>query len=95
MGCGGFVRYSKISAGCPLCAKSRHYAVQQKLFDHLVGAQQNRSGHIDTEHLRGLQIDDRLEFGGLFDGNIAGFRALENLIHEEGGAAKKSENFTP
>src|SRR5262245_60059297 len=46
--------------------------------DHLVGAQQNGSGHIDTKHLRGLQIDDRLAFIGLFDGNIAGFRALEN-----------------
>jgi hypothetical protein len=31
----------------------------------------------------------------LFDGNIAGFRPLENLVHEGVGAAKKTENFTP
>ena len=35
------------------------------LFDHLVGAQQDRAGKRDPERLGGLEIDDELEFGWL------------------------------
>jgi hypothetical protein len=33
------------------------YAVQQPLFDHLVGAGEQRSRHIEAERLGGFQVD--------------------------------------
>src|SRR5215469_2326027 len=80
-------RYSFTWAG--LAPARSHQLCLTHSLDHLVGTQQNGSRHIDTEHLRGLQIDDRLEFSGLFNGNFTGFLALENLVYEVGGAAKK------
>src|SRR4029450_1990712 len=42
---------------------------------------------IDAERLGGLEIDDRPEFGGLLDRNIARFRTFKILVHEIGGGA--------
>jgi hypothetical protein len=53
--------------------------VSGPLFDHLVGAQQGRRGHLKTERFGGLEIEDRFEFVDLFDWYVAGFRPLENL----------------
>src|SRR6516164_9292804 len=52
---------------CPLCAKSRHSALRQKppLFDHLVGAGEQRWRHFEVERLGGSQVDDEIEFGRL------------------------------
>ena len=51
----------------PAMAVTGHFrtlAAQQMalLFDHLVGAQQNRLRHGEAERLGGLQVYDRLEF---------------------------------
>ena len=41
---------------CPLCAKSRHSALQQRLalFDHLVGGSEHRLRYLQAERLRRL-----------------------------------------
>src|SRR5262245_37465792 len=38
------------------------------------------------QRLRGLQIDHQFELGGLLDGEVARFGALEDLVHEGSGA---------
>src|SRR5207244_1653128 len=45
------------------------------LFDHLVGARQQRGWNGDAERLRGLQVDDQFEFGRLFHREIGRFGA--------------------
>lgn len=48
---------------CPLCAKSRLMHCSKKcLFDHLVGAAEQRNRHGDAESLGGLEIDDKFNF---------------------------------
>jgi hypothetical protein len=50
-------------------ARSRREQMQHRartepcLFDHLVGEQLNRVGHLDAELPGRLQVDDELEFG--------------------------------
>jgi hypothetical protein len=46
-------------------AQQRTHAPQQNgpLFDHLVGALLQGQGHIETERLGRLQIDDKIELG--------------------------------
>jgi len=44
---------------CPLCAKSRHSALRQ-LFDHLVGAVEQRQRESDAERLGRLELVIRL-----------------------------------
>jgi hypothetical protein len=52
------------------------------LFDHLVGAQQDRCRQIDAERLGSLEIDDRLELDRPLERQIARFGAFENLVDE-------------
>jgi hypothetical protein len=40
--------------------------------DYLVGAREQRWRHGDAERLGSPKIDNRREFGGLFDWNVAG-----------------------
>src|SRR5262245_37624535 len=57
------------------------------LFDHLVGERQKFWRKLDTERLRGLQIDDELEPGWLLHGQLGGMRAFEHLAHQHPGLA--------
>src|SRR5262249_43779043 len=57
-----------------------HRSKTRKLFDYLVGAHQERLGHVQTNHLGGLEIDDKLEFGWLLNRQIRWFGALQNLV---------------
>src|SRR5207245_7615768 len=59
-----------------------------RLLDHVVCAQQQRLRDRESERYRGLEVDHELELGGLFDWQITGFCALENLVHVAGGAPK-------
>ena len=45
----------------------REQSQQKGLFDHLVGADKQSGWHGKTQYLRGLEIDDQLDFGGLLD----------------------------
>ena len=42
--------------------------IRTGLFDHLVGAQQNRCRHINAQRLCGAQIDSHVEFRGFQNG---------------------------
>jgi hypothetical protein len=50
------------------------------LFDHLVGAGDERRRHVEAERLGGLEIDDELEVGRRLNGQVGGFVALEDTI---------------
>src|SRR6516164_943723 len=66
-------------------AINRH---NQHLFDHLVGAQQDRWGYGKTERLGGLAVQDHLKLGRKLHREIARLFAAQDAIHIGGGAAK-------
>jgi hypothetical protein len=46
-----------------------------QLFDHLVGAQQERFRDRQPQRLGGGQVDEEIEFGRLLDRKVPRFRA--------------------
>jgi hypothetical protein len=48
-------------------------------FDHLVGAQHEHGRNVNTDRLRGLEIDHQLEPRRLLDWHIGGLGAAQNL----------------
>jgi hypothetical protein len=48
------------------------------LFDHLVGAGEQRLRHGEAEGLSGRQVDHQLELGRLLDRQVGGFGAFED-----------------
>jgi hypothetical protein len=54
------------TAACPFRAKNRH----GPLFDHLVGAGEERRWNGEAEGLGGLEVDRQLEFGWLLHWQI-------------------------
>src|SRR5262249_61759852 len=75
----------------PRSATSRPEQVQQtrRLFDHLVGTQQERFRDGYPGRLGGLHIDGQLEFRRLLDRQVRGLRPLQNLVHVEGAAPEQ------
>jgi hypothetical protein len=51
------------------------------LFDHIVGAREQRSRNDRADRLRGFEIDDELELRGLLHRKIGGFTAFEDGVH--------------
>ena len=56
------------------------------LLDHLVGARQQKRRNFDVLRLRGLQIDDELEFVRRLHRQVGGIGALEDAMHIGCGA---------
>src|SRR5262245_64190387 len=50
-------------------------------FDDLVGAGKDCRRNGEAESLRGLEVDEEFEFGRLFDRQIGGLFAFENLVN--------------
>ena len=62
------------------------------LFDHLVGAREQRWRHLQAERLGGFEVDDQLEPGRKFDREIGRLGTFQNFVHEVGCAAKVCGN---
>src|ERR1700738_1688760 len=60
--------------------QQRTHAMQQRLFDHLVGAGKERRRNLKAKCLRSFEIEDQLIFGGLLHGQVAGRGALEDFV---------------
>jgi hypothetical protein len=70
--------YHERPGGVPSLAREHHSMRWSALAHNVVGIR-------ETERLRRLQVDDEFEPGGLFDRQIGGLCALEDLVDE--GAA--------
>jgi len=63
--------------GADICS-----AANCRLFDHLVGAQQERIRDHQAERLRGREVYDEIEFRRLFNWNVARFPAFQNFVYK-------------
>src|SRR5262245_44248440 len=65
-------RHVRCERPCPLWAKSGLMQCGKlgSLFEHVVGAGEQRGWDGDAEHLRGLEIDDEFECGGELNGQM-------------------------
>jgi hypothetical protein len=50
---------------------------KHSLFDHLVGAGEQRGRHVETKRLCSLEVDDNIETGRLLDRYFTGLGTLE------------------
>jgi len=57
------------------CKRGRHNSLARGLFDHLVGANQDRWGHRKAKRLGGLEVHGHLEFGRKLHREIGRLRA--------------------
>src|SRR5262250_1586945 len=51
------------------------------LLDNLIRLPKHRRRNGESQRLHGLEVDDQLELGGLLDGKVGWFSALEYLVH--------------
>ena len=65
-----------------------NYRIAKGSFDHLVGAELNRRRQVDADCLGGFEVDDQLEFCGLLNGEIGGFRPVEDFGHVKADLTK-------
>src|SRR5215831_3929736 len=57
-------------------------------FDHLIGEREQPVWNLEAERLRGLEVDDQLEFGRHQHGQVGRFFALEDAARVNTGLAK-------
>jgi hypothetical protein len=72
------------TAGPYRCATNglMHRSKIASLLDHLVGADQQRCGKLNTERPGALEVDDELEFDGPLDRQVRRRGALQYLVYE-------------
>ena len=82
--------HSRYESELTLWAKSGHFAPQQKrrLFDHLIGAGQQRLRQVEAKRLRSLHVDDEIELGRLLDRDVSWLCPTQNLVNKLSGASK-------
>src|SRR5262245_7456018 len=70
--------------------QKRTHAAQQKgpLFDHLVGAGDERGRHGETKRFRSLEVDDQLQLGREFHRKITRVGSFQDFVHIGGGTMK-------
>jgi hypothetical protein len=75
--------HSRHECKLTLRATSGHSALQQRLalFDHLVGGGDQRLRECQAQRLSRLEVENKIELCGLFDGQIRWLRALQYLVH--------------
>src|SRR5262249_2925195 len=61
-------------------AKSAAHFWLASLFDHLVGEQLQRVGHLNAQRPGGLEVDHQFELDGGLDGKLARLRASQDAI---------------
>jgi hypothetical protein len=74
---------------------SLHRSILAQSFDQPVGAYKDGWWHFEPERLGGLEIDDQLELGRLFNGEVGGARTFENLVHLAGCTPSLVRKFAP
>lgn len=78
---------------CNEADHSRPASAEERLFNDLVGAGQQRRRDGQAQRLRRLQIDDQLELGRLLDRQVGGLRPLQDLVDERRCAADDVRDF--
>src|SRR5690242_9654423 len=73
--------------GKPILRAENKFAPRRWLFDDLVGAKQERIGHLESDGFGGLEVDAQIELGRLLDRQVARLGALEDLVDVVSGAA--------
>jgi hypothetical protein len=76
-------------------ALGKYPGPHSQLFDHLVGAREDRWRHGEAERLGGLEIDDQLECSRLLDRQIGRLSAFQDLSGENAGLAKVAVKLAP
>src|SRR5258707_1246633 len=71
------------------CFSSKPDSRSTRSLDHLIGAGLQRERYIQAESLRGLEVDDKLELGGLLDRQLGRLGAGQDAIDVRRGAAKQ------
>jgi len=61
-----------------ILARRQNRSFISRLFDHLVGAGEDRLRHGEAERLCGLEVNDQLNFRGLLNRKIGWLRASQN-----------------
>ena len=65
------------------------------LFDHLVGAGEQRRWDVEAERLGGLEVDHQLELGRLLHWKIGGLGTPEDFVNVAGGTPNRSARLAP
>src|SRR5262249_44891694 len=84
-------RAAQVSRGSslPLCcpsAVSGAASVRSDSLDHLIGSGKERLRNRQAEGFGGLEADDRLDLGWLFNGEVGGLAPPQNFVDEDGGS---------